>query len=469
MSDGDTLRGNQRRTASSEWRLIIAPLLVLAALAISYSYIIPLGYGPDEPRHYNAIRLLWVEQRLPRVLPDGRELGNAMAQHPPTYYFVEGVFWYPAHGLGRAVARWARSGLLRRLVIGAEPAPVPDELLAEAVAYRIFRLTSLLWGMATIFLAFRAVQALWPEQPLLAGCVAWLMAMWPHALMNYATVTNDCGANFAGALFVWYWACRAPRGPGDLRHAAAAGLVLALAALMKIHVGATLAVVTVLALAWPHGRRCCLSAAFWARLAVAAGVVILLAGPWYARNFVLYGHINYVPEGYSIIPRGMTAVDAALTGILGQALLATLWGLFRSIWAQVGWFPQSVAQLVYGILLVFSVAALAGLRRFLLSCPSIAEWRRRAACLLLPFPIAVLIAIYIALFVHFGWHEGGRYLLFALPGLALCLAGGLTTLFGDKRAIYVVVVLLAALNLLSAFNLVTYLNPTYGTTVLIGQ
>ncbi|MCD6352577.1 MAG: glycosyltransferase family 39 protein, partial [Armatimonadetes bacterium] len=310
----------EKKGGGLDKRAVLGPAIVLVALSLLYSYVIPLGYGPDEPRHYGFIRLLWGSGQLSRVLPDGRELGNAIAIHPPTYYFVEGVLWYPARALGRVLAPHLKAGLARRLIVGAEPAPVPDELLDEAVAYRLLRLTSPLWGLATLLLVFAAVRRLMPSSPQVALGVAWVMALWPHLLMNFATITNDCGADFAGALFVWYWACRAPRGTGGWRHAAWAGALAGLGGMMKGQLLLCLTPVAYVALAWPYGRRFWADRRFWGQAAVATVALLVIAGPWYARNFVLYGQLNYVAPGYQAIRAGMGFLDALMTGIVSQAL-----------------------------------------------------------------------------------------------------------------------------------------------------
>ncbi len=469
-ANSPSLDNHRPERRATDRALVGPPLVVCFILALAYSYIIPLGYGPDEPRHFNLIKLLWVDHKLPRVLPDGREFANAIALHPPTYYLIEGLLWYPAQWLANTLAPHAHSGLLRRLVIGAEPAPVPDELLPRAIMYRIFRLTSPLWGLLIIWLVFRAIRCTWPNAPWLASATAWAMALWPHLLMNFATITNDCGANLAGAVFVWYWACAAPRRNLTARDAALAGLVLALAALMKIHVAACLLLLTLLALAWPYGRRFAVSPAFWRNAAIALAVAAALAGPWYARNIALYGRLNYVPQGYRIIPPGMGLIDGLATGILGSALAATISGLFRSLWAQVGWLPSALTLPAYLTLALITALSILGLVR-LSSRRKPIDWTaaRPALCLILPFPTAWMLAVYVALFVHFGWHEGGRYLLFALPGFIIPLLAGLAAVIKPKPTIYIFVALLALLNLASAYNLLAHLNPTYGGTVLIGQ
>lgn len=456
-------------------RSLLGPALALLLLSLTYSYVIPLGYGPDEPRHYCFIRLLWEGRQLSRMLPDGRELGNAIAIHPPTYYLVEGLLWYPARWLGQTLAPHARQGPLRALVVGTEPTRVPDDLLDEAVAHRVFRLTSPLWGLATLTLTFLALRSLWPSRPRLVLGATWLMALWPHALMNFGTITNDCGANLGGALFVWYWACRAPRGPGDWRHAAWAGAVTGLAGMMKGQLLLCLAPVTFVSFAWPHGRAFWHSPAFWRQALVALLVLLAIAGPWYGRNLVLYGQINYVAPGYEAIPRGMTFLDALLVGLVGRVLLATAGGLFRSIWAQVGWFPDALAPVLYALLGLLTAAALGGAilgltaRRRLAAPPLGPERTRGLAALLLPYPMILLLNIYVVLFVHFGPYQGGRYHLFALPALATALVWGWLGLPRGRWVLIAALGLFVLLNAVSLANLATYLNPVHATTVLVGQ
>ncbi len=460
--------------ASLKPTAVLWPAAVLVLLSLVYSYVMPLGYGPDEPRHYAFIRLLWTSGRLSRVLPDGSELGNAIAIHPPTYYLIEGLLWYPARALGHALAPYLKAGLARRLIVGAEPAPVPDDLLDEAVTYRLFRLTSPLWGLATLLLVFAALRRLMPQSPLVAVAVAWIMALWPHLLMNFATITNDCAANFAGALFVWYWACRAPQDAGDWRHAARAGAVAGLAGMMKGQLLLCLTPVTYVALAWPYGRRFWANRRFWSQATVATLLLLLIAGPWYARNFVLYGQLNYVAPGYQAIPRGMSFFDAVLAGIVGQAWAATAWGLFRSIWAQVGWFPSALAPLFYGLLGLLVLAAVVGIiiglqRRRSASQTLPPQRARGLVALFLPYPLILLLNFYVVLYVHFGPHEGGRYHLFALPGLATALAWGWLKLPWGHWVLRAAILLLAIINVACVYNLLAFLNPTYGTTVLLGQ
>jgi len=70
-----------------------------------------------------------------------------------------------------------------------------------------------------------------------------------------------------------------------------------------------------------------------------------------------------------------------------------------------------------------------------------------------------------ALFKHWGWAEGGRYLLPALPGFSLFLARGWRGFAGERSlpvlcGIWIAAML--ALNALAIYWLFSYLNPTFG-------
>jgi hypothetical protein len=77
-----------------------------------------------------------------------------------------------------------------------------------------------------------------------------------------------------------------------------------------------------------------------------------------------------------------------------------------------------------------------------------------------------------SLFWHWGWSEGGRYLLPSLGLLGIIVGLGWRNLVGDHRFRIVAAVFagcLAALNLISLYWLKCYLNPKYATKVLVSE
>ena len=73
--------------------------------------------------------------------------------------------------------------------------------------------------------------------------------------------------------------------------------------------------------------------------------------------------------------------------------------------------------------------------------------------------------MWMALFRHWGWAEGGRYLLAALFGFCLFVALGWRHLVGERRLVAVLGLWCAfaiATNVVSIYWLVKVLNPAAG-------
>jgi hypothetical protein len=78
------------------------------------------------------------------------------------------------------------------------------------------------------------------------------------------------------------------------------------------------------------------------------------------------------------------------------------------------------------------------------------------------FGTMLLSDIYVTVFVHYGFHGGGRYLLIALPGLTIPFALGLKQLCPErweKPMMVAVSLFFLCLNFLAWYHVVTYWNP----------
>jgi hypothetical protein len=76
-----------------------------------------------------------------------------------------------------------------------------------------------------------------------------------------------------------------------------------------------------------------------------------------------------------------------------------------------------------------------------------------------------LTVLQVALFMHWGWSEGGRYLFPAFIGFSLFLARGYLRLLGEKGTQLLTLSWFSlgiSLNALSLWWLLSYLNPTFG-------
>jgi hypothetical protein len=211
------------------------------------------------------------------------------------------------------------------------------------------------------------------------------------------------------------------------------------------------------------------------------GVWLIGSGWWYVRNKALYGSFFiHTPGKYG------TGLDlGAKTGLL-PALRFTLTETYLSTWVQRGWFPEGIAPLLYGVIVIVCVFAAVG-------------WLKRgrgpdAACIAQPgsksaaakscrptegtassvsrfhvlAALALLVMLLIGQQVAF-WTEdvelnaGGRYMLIALPAIALLLVEGIRRL-GPRLSRVVLpiwVIALLVFNVASAYNITNTLVPRY--------
>ncbi|MFQ5810439.1 MAG: ArnT family glycosyltransferase [Armatimonadota bacterium] len=423
---------------SERWHF--APIvLVFVALSLAYNALMRLGLGPDEPRHYNYVPLMVEQRQLPRTLPDGTELGGAIVLHPPLYYSILALFYVPAKALG---GPW--------------------------LVQRVFRLLSTGFGAITLALIWATCRRIFPRRPSLALFIPALVALWPHFVMDHSVINNDNGANLVGALFVYFLVSR-PRDGWRPRAALVAGVLVGIGGLMKGQLLLCLPPVLLAIMAWDHGSGFLRRIGFWRSLAVSGGAALLVSGPWYARNIVLYGQFTPVPGGYTVIPPGVSFFELWRAGgahkLVGDALV----GIFHSIWAQVGWFPQSLGRPLYGILGGLLVLAALGWAVIALKLRGgvlvpAARQSRHFSAAFLPFVLICALTIYVTMYVHFGAHQGGRYTLFAIGGFAAFLAAGWRAAVPRRFRLLGAVLVLAffvVLNAVSMWNLITYLNPTY--------
>ncbi|HEY0074456.1 MAG TPA: hypothetical protein VGB77_10160, partial [Abditibacteriaceae bacterium] len=104
---------------NNDWRrdktfLVVISLATLFALA--YNFAILLGFGPDEQRHINYVKLLLEQRQLPVILSAQpySETAGAHAFHPPLYYLV----LLPFYALFRGLSGESEWHLLRLVSLG---------------------------------------------------------------------------------------------------------------------------------------------------------------------------------------------------------------------------------------------------------------------------------------------------------------------------------------------------------------
>ncbi len=434
---------------------LIALLGVCLVLGVIYNFVIALGYGPDEPRHMNYVKLLLDEHIFPYIMANGKEYKGAHSLHPPLYY----SFLVPFYALTRP-------------------------LLGDN-AWHVLRVLSSLIGVGSLFLLYQVALRFGSRRlALLATAQVGLLPMWG---MIAGVVNNDSSSLFAQSFLLWLLAVRFSH-DRTMRAAAIIGVVLGLGALCKatnIICGGTSFVVFLLLQA--GGLRATLrDANSWGRLGAALLIAIVICGPWYARSFLLYGQLTPIEAGYVYPTLKAAATYGPLTVMMHSAFLPlsgiALWHIFCSMWSQKDWIPETLRSPTYAAFVIYStIAVLGNVRsRFaprradkvsveVVEAPQNSDSvelpaRIALVCGLSAFIVNVGVCAAIAVFKHWGWAEGGRYLLPSIGGASLWAACGWRALVGEKGLRFVLTgwcAALIALNAVALYWLVTFLNPTY--------
>jgi len=402
------------------------------AIASVFSAIQPLGRTPDEISHMEYVRFLAEQHRLPVWEAKGGGEGGYESQHPPAYYALMGGVYSASGGLEE---RW-RWHALRWVTIGL--------------------------GCGLFAACGRLFRRVWSREPGLAWAATATTMLMPLTIL-YTGYINPDGAAQVCCAVVLLLGVETALGRPRLGRALWLGGAVGLACLTKLSAApALLVVVLAYRLQWRRHR----SAEVLRGGAVTLGVWIAICGWWYVRNALLYG----TPFIHTTAPFG-SALENALRGPQGFGFFAwlALRETYLSSWLQRGWLPAGWPEVVgYGLIIVATLAAVAGLL-----------WRARRsgqeAEPVAPLDVALHLGGWLLLGVVAGhqlaywladveFNAGGRYVLVAMPVIALGIVAGTSALLRGRRlgvALAVWVIGTVAMNAASVYNILTVLNPRY--------
>ncbi len=421
MGDGPPVRYNP--PVPRPRLLLFLILLVYLAIGALYAIETPAWQVPDEPAHYNYIRHLVEQRRLPVLQPgdyDAPYLERLKAERFPPHLPIDSVryeAWQPP---------------LYYLLA----APVFALTNGSLIAIRLF---TLVLGSLVVGLTYALGRTLFPASASLALTAAAFIAFVPQHLAMLAAANNDALAEVIIALGLLL-ALRAtlplpplsplsplsPQAPPLARHWVLSGVVLGLAFLTKLSaypLAALMAVAVLLA-----ARR-----ARWTRRQLALhaaqvfGPALLLGGLWWARNLAVYGGLDFLAFArHDLVVQGQLRTSEALALWGAQTYLTTfLRTTFQSWWGQFGWMGVVMDGRVYLALLVYSLALIVCAAGALLSGGAPAGGRPRRltgdVAVLLAVQVLLTIAVYLYYNLTFVQFQG-RYLYPALPVVALAAA-----------------------------------------------
>jgi len=330
-------------------------LVAYLALSLIYNIIVPIFEAPDEPQHFMFVKHLADGKGLP---VQGEAANSAWAQEgsqPPLYYLagallisgidtddVDALLWVNPHANMGIPLKPGNKNIYIHTAREAFP------YRGAVLAVHLLRLFSALLGAGTILGIWATMRLALPDRPWLAWGAAALTAFMPQFLFITAAVNND---NLVMCLSTWtvYLLVRLWVQPPTWRTGVALGALLGAASLAKLS-GLGLWPLAALALglvAWRDGA--------WRRAAVvglpALAIALLGGGWWYARNWSLYGD----PTGLNAMLDVFGRRAVTLASLIGEAE-----GLRISYWAIFGWFNILSAPILYRLLDVLTLVAIAG-------------------------------------------------------------------------------------------------------------
>jgi hypothetical protein len=350
------------------------------ALTLAFSAINPLGEAPDEADHWAYIVHLAHERQLP--------VGPAMTQskHPPFYHVGAALIASlsePANDFLRAnpdvefepSSDWSPNFFIHTTL---ESWPWQDGV----EAFHLVRLWSALLSTLAVAATYGLARVSFPKQPVLAMTAAGFLAFLPEVAFIGGSANNDNAAALFGTLAL-LGGMLIYRDGGRLRHGWWTPLALGAGLLSKtstVGVWPAVGLAVLLGAATaegeaPHDLRGWISASVhsWRRWLVTGlvifGLGLLIAAPWFVRNWRLYGD-----------PLGMAnAIQTIDVRTLPWTWNDTHWlftGWFVSFWGKFGGAGHiPMPTWAYTLLGLVSLASLVGLVFNFL--PTGAGWRLR--------------------------------------------------------------------------------------------
>ncbi len=407
-------------------------IAAFVALAVIYSVVTPPFETPDEIWHMAFIQQLAAGRGLPVSQAGTEALWQQQGVQAPGYYLAAAALtaWIdqsdfpaiyaranPHRVIGRADATANRNYLIHHR---DERWPWRGSILA----LHLVRLLSIALGALTLWASYHAVARVLTPQQALAGVA--VFAFIPQFIFISAAASNDNAVNALAALTLWrlLLLVNPPGGPdappatrGLRRDFLVLGVLLGLAALSKLSALGlfALAGLTVLLLAWrPRRARPILQAILWM-----GAPVLILAGWWYVRNWLLYAD----PLAWNVWQANiLLRVEPASW----QVIASELTSLERSFWGLFGWlnlpYPELVYQFLRGLALLLALGWLLAAVRWLRAGRRVdARWLGGLLLLLW----LLILAVSWLRFMRIAPAAQGRYFFPAAPAWVMLIALGL--------------------------------------------
>jgi len=440
--------------------LVLVSFLILGGV---YSTVTPIFEAPDEIQHYFHVKHIADGKGLPVVDPEREEIYEQEGAQPSLYYLIGALatFWINTDDAEELLDHnpFINLGVPSRhgnknVVLHTDRESFPYR--GTVLAVHLLRYVSLLFGALTVLITYLLALEVVRGRKAVALGAAVITAFNPQFIFTNGAVNNDGLLTALCSLALLLSILLTTKGPSLQRHVGL-GIVVGLAVLTKL-TGLGLAVLVLSALLVVAARYSPREAMRGG--AVIVGLVILLAGWWYARNWVLYHD-----------PTGMNVFFEALGGPPGRdltlgKLVDELEGFKLSYWAVFGWFNVLASGWVYRFFDLLVLLGIVGL--------PLAVVRGLKKPQTVSFSSFLLMLIWIAV-VGVGYVRynqmidaaTGRLVFPAIACFSILLSWGLSQLAPEGRAGVLIATLGAAMFLVAVVCPFLYIAPAYAKPILL--
>jgi hypothetical protein len=429
--------------------------IITLALGLIYLAVIPPWAGPDEPRHYEYVRLLAEKGRLVSWADvDQSVMDEIIRSMDAANYWKWGVSLWTRTTPGELPTSfdqiWVSAHQLHQPPLAYLAYLAPYQLVAESgIRTQIYamRLLSILLNIVVVLAAYVTGRELFREDPTMALALPIFVMLLPQHLFLHSTVMND---HLVEAALAWMIAIMARTFRLGLSLPRAVGML----ALLAIGLGAkrnALYGVAILAVAfvvyvlvhWGRGRlttgQKSLRLAGTVIVLSLAAVGLVWTWGWIGLNQPRLA--DYVLRFFLFLPTEQFPfeLDARVLDPAAIPLYASyIKYMFISLWGHFGWMNISLGIQAYWGFAVLCAAAFIGLAVFALrDLKRLAIWQRAT---LVVFGASVLIAFTLSVAIQvrywdLGWggDPQGRYLFPVLIPLATLFLLGLRAFFPQAR------------------------------------
>jgi 4-amino-4-deoxy-L-arabinose transferase-like glycosyltransferase len=464
------------REALIRYKTVLLLLLALQLVrGLVYSAVVPPWQGPDEPWHYEYVRLFSQggaaqESRSNSKPSLSAEMEGSLrtfslwrfhgTDTPPPGQLSDYSLWHASLLTPPAGHPPLHPMLLTPFYALASPLDIASRLF-------LLRLTSVLLGMGTVFLAFLTAAVLFPnEEALIIGIPAFIVFLPMHTFMT-SMVNSDNLAELWASLAIFLMLTWFRDGVSPWRMLGAA-LAIVLGVLTKrtdiFLIPVFLVAVALYAGRWiPQERKrwAILLATLVSLVALAfLGIFIVYLRPRLQGRIIAY----FVPQSLN----SQVFVTVTQQEDFFHILFRVVQMSFVTFWAAFGWGNVTLAWDWYKVPAVICLAVVIGLVLYLLRFyrggAAVEKWRVEATTfLLIALLPAILMGLAAMIFLGDRYRIGlhARYFFPAIIPIATFFLLGWRELFPLKYRRFAVPTCLAGLVLLDAMAMACCIIPFY--------